>query len=101
LEIERRRESQEIFRAMQNLKGGDPVMGRKGENWYFKQTRDMKLNCWGGVKEEKLRFVQIEGGARGFTEIIENIPEFVGFLSCGRVQEHGVIHKLVVGGSQL
>jgi hypothetical protein len=37
-------------------------------------------NRW-SVKEEKLGLIQIEGGARGFTEVGEDSFEFNGFLS--------------------
>jgi hypothetical protein len=58
-------------------------MGWEGAFWYAKQTGDMKMNCWGSVEEEKLRFIQVERSTKGLTEVINNVPEFACFLSSG------------------
>ena len=61
----------------------------------------MKLNCWGSVEEQELRFIQIEGSFGGLVEVVEIFFDLTGFLCSGRVHEHGIIHKLVVGRSKL
>jgi hypothetical protein len=56
----------------------------------------MSLNRDRSVKEEKLGFVEVEGHARGFSEVREDGTELGGFLVRGGVQKEGIINELAV-----
>lgn len=56
----------------------------------------MKLNREGGIEKEDRGFEMVNGGTRGFHEVIKNLFEGLGFTRRGDTHQHSVINKLVM-----
>jgi len=49
-----------------------------------------------GDEKENLIFFSVNGGAQGFTDVIEYIQNSMGFSDSGCSHHHSIIHKLTV-----